>query len=91
MAKKQKFYIGQINTRNGEYEYETTVKFRTGGSPDRYLRRIASTFYDDEGGELQDGKDGAYYFNGGEVACSEGDNQEISEAAFNELTMLTEM
>lgn len=70
-----------------------TIKFRTSGKADpaKCLRRVASKWYDDDGGSLDDGKDGSYYFNAGEVACHGGEYQEISESTFHELHLLTEM
>ena len=42
MAKQQKkYFLGKINERNGEMEYDTRFLFSTGGNADRYMDKIA--------------------------------------------------
>lgn len=87
-----KCYIGRLDERNGEYEYDTTIRFKTGGDPNSYLERIAKKWYSgkpvietDEGGNT-------YAFNGGEVEVEVGAYKEVSESAYNELQgIITEM
>ncbi len=90
MSKNVKYYIGNIEVRNGEYEYSTTTRFKTKGDPYRYLRKVASTWYGEKG-ELQDAKDGAYYFHAGCVCVWEGQCQELTKEVYNAITLITEL
>lgn len=85
-----KYYIGNIEVRNGEYEYSSTVRFKTKGSPYRHLRKVASTWYGEKG-KLQYGKDGAYYFHAGCVCVWEGECQELTREVYDAITLVTEL
>lgn len=78
-----KYYIGQIDERNGEREYNTTVKFlgtddTAGEVPDR----IAAHWYSDEPDESTG--DG-YHFSGGEVCVNPGSYDEIPKEMYEAL------
>ena len=85
-----KHYLGQLEIRHGEYEFTYTLKFRTTGEPYKYLNSIARGFYG-EPDEAQDADSTGYYFNCGEVFVEAGGIQELSQATFDELTLLTEL
>ncbi len=85
-----KYYIGVLEIRSGEYEYNQTYKFSTSDDPYRYLNGVASRFYGEP--DVQQDKDATYhYFNRGEVAVDAGGIQKINEAIFNFLTLIPEL
>ena len=90
MSKNVKYYIGNIEVRNGEYEYSSTVRFKTKGSPYHHLRKIASTWYGEKS-KLQDSKVGAYYFQAGWVCVWEGECQELTREVYDAITLVTEL
>jgi hypothetical protein len=90
MPKNIKYYIGYIEVRNGEYEYSATIRFKTKSDPYRYLRKVASTWYGEEG-KLQDVEDGAYYFHAGCVCAEEGRCQELTQEVYDAITLITEL
>lgn len=90
MSQNVKYYIGDIMVSNGEYEYSSAVRFKTKGDPRRHLRKIASTWYGEKG-ELQDTKDGAYYFDAGCVCVWEGGFQELTREVYDAITLVTEV
>lgn len=82
MASK-KFYIGSLDIRNGEYEYEVHVKMalHPNASPSVALDKHGKSFY--SGGAEKE--DGGYYFHGRCVFVSAGNSKEISESTYNDL------
>ena len=46
-----KYYIGEIQERNGEFEYNTKYVFKTDKDPDEYTDKIAMSW---RGGDKQD-------------------------------------
>lgn len=71
-----KYFIGKLHERNGEYEYVHTLRFMTNGNPGKYLDDIASRFYDEDGG---DEEDGSYSFNLGCIIVTPGICREITK------------
>lgn len=100
-----KYYIGVLDTRNGEYEYDSHVRFSTKEDPAKYLERIARSWYgipdsctiedcEDEAELTEENcplEDGGFYHNCGEVHTSAGNILEIDKKTFDKLTILTEM
>lgn len=88
-----KYYLAQIDERNGEYEYSHTIRLQCAGDVVEALRDIAANWYEDaeeyeaENGEplhsADDVANGHYYFNCGDVCASVGNWQEIDKAAFD--------
>ncbi len=81
MATKKKFYIVKINERNGEFEYDTKVLFKTGGSPSRYADKIAKNWRGDDA--KFDENEGGYWCDC--TVISAGFSQEIPESDFEVL------
>lgn len=73
-----KFYLGKLAERNGEYEYIHNVPFETDGTinPEAWMDNYASEFYS---GEAEPGDDG-YYFHGGGIHISVDEVREITRA-----------
>tara|TARA_R110000851_G_scaffold287513_3_gene441523 strand:+ start:2297 stop:2575 length:279 start_codon:yes stop_codon:yes gene_type:complete len=65
-----KHYIGQIETRNGDYQDTCTIRFVTDKDPEEFLDTIAMRWYDDE----NDGADKIddWYWHNGEVVVRGG-------------------
>lgn len=78
------YYLGQVEERNGEYEYHITFRFQA-EDPDKRMNEIAANWYerdDDEEPEV----DGDYYvFNGGEIYARQHQYREIPLAAYHSL------
>lgn len=83
-------YLGKLEERNGDYEYETTVKFKTYGEPYAYLRAVSRSWYG-EPDDVQDDDSPGFYFNCGSVFVEAGGIQPISAATFEELTLIHEV
>ena len=49
-----KYYIGDIEEQNGEYEYTTPFRFETDKDPNERHDEIARTWRNDEGHEWDD-------------------------------------
>lgn len=92
MASKKSFYIGTVNEFNGEYQYTFTFRFATSGKPECLIKRLAASWYGKENRckHMESGSD-SFFFNGGEVAVRPGSFHPVSESAFNELAMITDM
>ena len=71
-----KFYIGQINSRCGEFEYSEVFRFSTATDPEEYLDDIAADYY----------APGIY-----EAQARTGGYQEISEEMFTNLHLVTQL
>lgn len=84
-----KYFIGQLEIRNGECEYVQIYKYSTTGKAYRYLNGVAKTFYG-RPDERQGYKSSYHYFNGGEVAVKAGSIQEITREVFDALTLISE-
>jgi len=54
-----KHYIGKIEERNGEFEYSDKFLFKTKGSPEKYVHKVASTWRGCK--EKFDADDGGYW------------------------------
>jgi hypothetical protein len=75
-----KYYLAQIDTRNGEYETSETIKFKTDYNPDKVLDDIARQWFDEENdGEY---KHSEWYWHNMEVVTRAGLWQEISKATY---------
>lgn len=87
---EMKFYIGQLEETNGEYEYKHTFRFKTlSADPEGVLEEHAKNWY--TSGPDEDNHPYGYYYNGGSVFVQTGSVQEISEEIYNKLEILTEM
>lgn len=84
-----KYYIGQIDERNGEYEYSTTIRFKTNKHPGDHLAKIASTWYGDH--DEDNVSDSGWCFNCGEIWTYVGDYQEVTKPIYETLTLLNEL
>jgi len=76
--KAPRYFIGQLEERNGEYLYTHTRRFLA-DDPVKYLDTIASRFYENDSGDQQG--DG-YYFHAGSVFVKPGTFQEITKEMF---------
>lgn len=77
------YFIGQLEERNGEYEYQIPVCFTATSvkAASKVLTRSAQNWY----GDCSE-KDGAcYYFHGGEVCVQAGGFKEIPESVYTAL------
>jgi len=89
---RTKYFVGQIDERNGEREYSSTVKFIMSGktAPDVILDAIAKTWYAE--GHDETFTDDGYYFNGGEVCVSAGIHEEVESEIYSRLpSFITEL
>lgn len=79
-----KYYIGTIFERNGEYEYWHTIRLKLTNrqKPEAALKRITADWYG--GNKYQDSNVG-WYYNCGEVYVEAGNWKEISKETFDEL------
>lgn len=82
-----KYYIGHIEHTFGERELTYTFKFRTSKSPNELASQIAKKFWG-KCRKFQDFDD-TYITSDDEVTFGLGNVQEISQAAFNELHIVT--
>jgi hypothetical protein len=79
------YYIGKLEQTICGYESTIVFKFKTDADPDNYLLNVASTFWgkgDDENG------DGVFYFDGGTVAVSPYDHQQISKEVWDSISII---
>lgn len=74
IAHSLKYFLGKLHETRGESEFVHTLRFMTDGDPDKYLDDVASRFYDDDGG---DEEDGGYSFDGGGIVIKPGVCREI--------------
>lgn len=79
-----KYYMAQVDERNGEYENSTTIIIlaKSKAGADKTLTKVCKTWYCDGDGMVED--NGVYHFNCDEVSVYEGSMIEISEQAFKE-------
>ncbi|MCR4284926.1 MAG: hypothetical protein NUV97_02680 [archaeon] len=78
----KKYFLGELQERNGEYEYVHKFTFITNGStPNEILEEKAKTWYDTPDNEEM-GDDG-WYFNGHSVFVEAGHYKEISSDTYN--------
>lgn len=75
-SEKVRYYLGKLSIRIGEYENELPVRFMTDGEPDKYLDIVASRFYNEQGG---DEDEGGYLFDGGCIRVTPGLCREITK------------
>jgi len=76
---KQKHYIGTIDERNGEMEYNTDYLFKTRGCPHKYNHKVARGWRYDEDSEYDKGAGGYWSDNN---LISVGGVQEIPASHF---------
>jgi hypothetical protein len=76
---KPKYYIGTIEERQGELEYDTRYVFKTEGCPDEYNDKVASTWRGDDDSEYNEDVGG--YWSGDSV-MSAGGVKEIPASHF---------
>ena len=79
-----KYFIGQLEETNGEYEYYITVRFileNKTANPSDALNEIARSWYDSEVEEQDD----RYFFFRGELCVRSHGCKEISEAVYREI------
>lgn len=60
-----KKYLGKLQERNGEFEYQHNILFETNSSPEKWIENYASTFY--PGGDGEEVEDALFAFFGGQV------------------------
>lgn len=79
--KNNKYFIAQVEERNGEYEYSTTILIvqTTKRKAEKVHTKICKYWY----GEKDNDK---YYFNCYEVSVCEGMLEEITETTYNEIS-----
>jgi len=82
-----KYYIGDIEDKIGEYEFSTTIRFKTDRDPEEYLDSIAKTWYSTEYTEEEEG----YYSHSGDTISSAGTWQELDEGVYNQLTLIVQV
>lgn len=76
-----RYWYLNIEIRNGEYEHNSKSVHMTKGKSEFDTDDYLKNFYGDDGD-----KDGdCYYFNGGEIACSISDFQEITKEEYDVL------
>lgn len=85
----EKHYIGELEIRCGDYEFTRIFKFKA-RDPDAALMALAGAYYG-ERDYYQDPDGDHILFNGGEVAVTPGNWQEIDKNTFDALTILTEL
>lgn len=72
-----KYYIGKIEERNGDMEYDTQYVFQTEGDPDEYTDTLAKSWRGDEEefDYVQNGywSDGTLIFDAGSREVSQSD------------------
>lgn len=82
-----KYYIGNINELNGEYEYDNFIKFYTDKSPHNFLDFVASSWYSD----CEKTEEEGVYISGDGILVFAGGYQEIDLFTFNKLEIITDM
>lgn len=84
-----KHYIATLAERNGEYLYSHVFKMRArnDSSARSRLLKIAGKWY--EGSRKK--SDTGFYFHGGEVHVEPGRLQEVSQATYDEITLIEEL
>lgn len=84
-------YIGSVDIRYGEYQFDESFLFTTTEHPVDYLVKHASHYYGDEEGEIEDDS-GAFYYNAGEICVTPGKWEELSPHTYDSLkNVLTEL
>ena len=83
MAKNMKYFIGQLEETNGEYEHCITVRFalENTANPSDTLEEMARSWYDSDVEECDD----RYFFFQGELCVRSHDYKEISETVYREI------
>jgi hypothetical protein len=74
-----KYYIGAIETRNGDMDSDSVVKFKTKGDPDKYLDKLTKSFW----GDCHRREDEWYWF--GDHASRAGELKEITKELYEAL------
>jgi hypothetical protein len=84
-----KHYIATLAERNGEYLYNHVFKMRARNDSAARSRqmRIAGKWYEGE----REKSDTGFYFHSSEVHVEPGSLQEISQAAYDEITLIEEL
>lgn len=77
------YFIGQLEERNSEYEYQIPVRFTAASekAAAKVLTKTARNWY---GGYSQKDED-CYYFHSGEVCVQAGGYKEIPESVYTAL------
>lgn len=81
---KKKHYLGEIVHTSGEFETHVSVRFITGGSPTRYLAKVAKNWYAD----FVETTDKGHLFFSGEVIVCEGSSQVISKDVYDAISIV---
>lgn len=85
-----KYYIGEVNERNGEYENSSVIRFETDKEPEEYLRDICRFWYssseatDRINGEAEHELGNGWWHNS-EVATFVGSYQEVTQEHYDAL------
>lgn len=82
-AKNMKYFIGQLEETNGEYEHYITVRFtlENKANPSDALENVARSWYDSDVEEQDD----RYFFFQGELCVRSHGCKEISETVYREI------
>lgn len=78
------YFIGQLEERNGEYEYKVPVRLIAASREiaSKALEKTAQNWYGDYSQKYNDG----YYFYSGEICVCAGGCKEISKSAYDEIS-----
>ena len=75
-----KYYIGTVNERNGDMEYDTQYLFCTRGSPDNYSEKVTKNW---RGGDVYDEEYDGYWSD--DTLMSNGGYKEVPKEDFDVL------
>ena len=78
--KTKKYYIGTVNERNGNMEYDSQYIFATTGSPDNYSEKVTKNW---RGGDVYDKEHDGYWSD--DTLMSNGGYREIPKEDFDVL------
>lgn len=77
------YFIGNLEERNGEYEYQIPVRFTAASKREatKIITKAAKNWY----GDYSHKDDNHYYFYGGEVCVCAGGFKEIYKSTYKEI------
>ena len=92
-GRRERFFIGQLEVQDGEHRHTHVFKFKLTGSkkPETHVKRVASTYYDEEEGGDFNKASGWYEFECGCIAVRPEAADEITAHVYEALTVLTEL
>lgn len=86
----EKFYVGTLMERNGDRAYDHQFRFKTSGSPEAYLDKCASNFFEFGKGEKGSQGEKGYYFDAGCLYVEPKKYQEVDAALYGKLAAFIE-